>query len=76
MSHHATHNRPHPSKHSVGDPMSESFAADTRTSTPSADRIRLRAYEISQARHGGPGNALTDWVQAEQELHAGEGAKR
>ena len=30
--------------------------------------IRSRAYEISQARNGGPGNAASDWSQAEKEL--------
>jgi hypothetical protein len=32
--------------------------------------IRSRAYEISQARNGGPGNAASDWSQAEKELTA------
>jgi hypothetical protein len=35
------------------------------------DRMRLRAYEIYQARNGGPGDALADWVQAEHELSGG-----
>lgn len=30
--------------------------------------IRRRAYEIFQARHDGPADQLSDWVQAEQEL--------
>jgi hypothetical protein len=42
---------------------------------PSADRIRVRAYEISQARNGGPGNAASDWSQAETELTAASGPK-
>ncbi|NUQ52985.1 MAG: DUF2934 domain-containing protein [Phycisphaerales bacterium] len=33
------------------------------------DRIRLRAYEIYQARNGGPGDAQSDWAQAERELN-------
>lgn len=33
------------------------------------DRIRLRAYEIYQARNGAPGNAESDWAQAERELN-------
>ncbi len=41
-----------------------------------ADRIRLRAYEISQRRNGGPGDAMEDWIQAEREVKAGTGAKR
>lgn len=35
------------------------------------DRIRRRAYEISQARHGAPGDPVADWTQAERELRAG-----
>jgi hypothetical protein len=33
------------------------------------DRIRLRAYEIYQARNGAPGDAESDWAQAERELN-------
>ena len=33
------------------------------------DLIRRRAYEIFQARNGGPGSQLSDWLQAEQELN-------
>lgn len=31
--------------------------------------IRRRAYEIFLARNGGPGDHVSDWIQAEQELH-------
>ncbi|MFG0285907.1 MAG: DUF2934 domain-containing protein [Phycisphaerales bacterium JB039] len=34
------------------------------------DRIRLRAYEIYQARNGAPGDEVSDWLQAEAELNA------
>jgi hypothetical protein len=44
--------------------------ADARGSQPSAEHIRTRAYEISQARNGGAGNANSDWCQAEVELSA------
>ncbi len=37
---------------------------------PAAEMIRIRAYELSQTRNGGPGDAQTDWVQAERELAA------
>lgn len=37
---------------------------------PAADRIRLRAYEICQARDGRAGDELADWVQAELEVQA------
>ncbi len=33
------------------------------------DRIRVRAYEIYQARDGAPGDAESDWAQAERELN-------
>jgi len=32
------------------------------------DRIRQRAFEVSQARGGAPGCELDDWLQAEREL--------
>ena len=32
------------------------------------ERIRLRAFEIYQARNGGLGDAESDWTQAEREL--------
>jgi hypothetical protein len=37
--------------------------------------IRLRAYEIYCGRNGGPGNPLSDWIQAERELQAGSPAE-
>lgn len=33
-----------------------------------AERIRRRAYEIYQARRGGPGDPESDWMQAEREI--------
>lgn len=33
------------------------------------ERIRARAYEIFQARNGAPGDAVSDWLQAERELN-------
>lgn len=40
-------------------------------SEPSEEQIRARAYEIYQAREGGPGNELSDWLKAEAELKKG-----
>lgn len=37
---------------------------------PTRDDIARRAYEISQQRHGQPGDPLSDWLQAERELTA------
>lgn len=45
--------------------------AEPRASAPAdlnAGVIRRRAYEIFVARRGGPGDHLSDWVQAEREL--------
>lgn len=33
------------------------------------ERIRTRAYEIYLARRDGPGDAVSDWFQAEHELN-------
>jgi len=52
---------PNPSKASVAKP---------NESKPSADEIRTRAYEIFQARHGGPGNEIGDWQKAEASVSA------
>lgn len=38
------------------------------TSAQVRDAIRARAYEIYLARAGRPGNAASDWVQAEREI--------
>ena len=52
-------------------------ALDTQLAAPEAepqastnDQIQMRAYEIYLERHGAPGNALGDWIQAERELLA------
>lgn len=43
-----------------------------------AERIRARAYEIYQQRvkRGTPGDAVSDWVQAEREIRGGAGLAR
>ncbi len=35
---------------------------------PTEEQIRERAFFIYLARNGGPGDAHSDWVQAEREL--------
>lgn len=37
------------------------------------DRIRDRAYELYQKRGGAPGDAESDWYQAEAEINGGNG---
>ncbi len=42
----------------------------TRGRCPTEDAIRVRAHEIFEERGGVHGQALDDWLQAEQVLHA------
>ena len=44
--------------------------ADPARRPPSPDEIRLRAYQIYEARGRQPGRDLDDWFQAERELLA------
>ncbi len=37
---------------------------------PTEEQIQQRAFEISLTRNGAPGDPLSDWLQAEQELRA------
>ncbi|MGB8412418.1 MAG: HAD-IC family P-type ATPase [Candidatus Binatus sp.] len=48
----------------------ESKASVTKSneSKPSAGEIRTRAYQIFQARHGGPGSEIGDWQKAEASM--------
>ncbi len=78
MSHHSRHNKTHEAHAATSGPMAKetSCAAESAAgcSQPAADRIRVRAYEISMARNGGPGDAVADWTQAEREVAAGRNA--
>lgn len=76
MSHHHNRNKSQESQPFSAESRPSVVEADARDRQATIDRIRLRAYEISQARKGGPGDALTDWTQAEQELRAGRDATR
>ncbi len=38
------------------------------TAAPSAELIRLRAYELFLSRHGTSGDELSDWLTAEREI--------
>ena len=42
---------------------------------PVDNRIHVRRCEISKARNNGPGEAITDWTQAEREVAARRDAK-
>ena len=52
-------------------PRSTAKRASKRPSNSevSEDKVRTRAHEIYLARGEGPGNALSDWLEAEHELN-------
>ena len=76
MSRHNHQKSTHETLTSTAAVSSGTTLARDKRSQPAADQIRLRAYEISQARKGGPGDALSDWIQAEQEATTGGDVKR
>jgi hypothetical protein len=41
---------------------------ETDRNRPSEEAIRVRAFEKFRARNGGPGDPVTDWVEAEREI--------
>lgn len=49
---------------------SMSCEAEPQWMLPTEDQVRLRAYEIYQARAGGTGSPEDDWAQAQRELTA------
>lgn len=57
-------------------PSGEGTAKDIGGGQSAVEGIRLRAYELSQARNGEPGDELSDWIQAEQEAMTGRNPKR
>jgi hypothetical protein len=75
MSHNGHHKKSH--ENHIAAPASKALKGVTASQhAPMAiDQIRLRAYEISIARNGGPGDALTDWNQAEHEAKSGQLSK-
>jgi hypothetical protein len=42
--------------------------AGQSASYPDPERIRVRAYELWEKRHGGEGDQESDWYRAEKEL--------
>ena len=46
-------------------------AAGRVTVNPTYQQIAERAYQIYLKRGFGPGNAVTDWLEAERQLKAG-----
>jgi hypothetical protein len=51
-------------------PIARTPAAVDPKAAPSEEAIRQRAFQLFQARNGGPGDATSDWIQAELELKA------
>lgn len=50
--------------------MTEAAADPSASAQATEDRIRMRAYELYEARNGGPGDADGDWYRAELELQS------
>ncbi len=48
--------------------ISASRSAPVAALVVTDEQIRQRAYEIYRRRNGGPGDARSDWLQAEAEL--------
>lgn len=70
MSHHNQLHQHQPKNPSNASQHPHPLSAPTSPAEPSSEDIRTRAYEISQTRQGGSGNAADDWSQAERELMA------
>jgi len=49
--------------------VAECRSTDSEKSRVLEEKIRARAYEIYLARKGEPGDAPSDWFQAERELN-------
>jgi hypothetical protein len=67
MSQHTRRRESHEAPHSTRAATPDTHVVKGNGGEPSSDHIRIRAYEIFQARNGGPGNALADWIRAEKE---------
>jgi hypothetical protein len=49
-------------------PDASNVATSRATSVDYAEQVRIRAYFLSLARQGRPGNPVEDWLAAEREL--------
>lgn len=61
-----------PTEKKVTAPRARRAAPKKKTTVPSVDDVRFRAYEI-YLRRNGHGDEVSDWLQAEQELMAKAG---
>jgi len=48
--------------------MTKGVTKSRSKAMPSEEQVRARAFEIYLRRNGGPGDAQSDWLQAEREL--------
>ena len=71
------HSHPLPKQHGMstittsknsGASSSQACSGASACAEVKPELVRQRAYEIFQARKGAPGNQVSDWTQAEQEL--------
>jgi hypothetical protein len=58
-----------PTEKKVTAPRARRATPKKKAKAPSAEDVRLRAYEI-YLRRNGHGDEISDWLQAEQELAA------
>jgi hypothetical protein len=49
-------------------PAAPQMSGDTTVANLDRDRVAARAYELYQARGGGDGFAMDDWLAAEREF--------
>jgi hypothetical protein len=49
-------------------PTAPQMSGDTTVANLDRERVAARAYELYQARGGGDGLAMDDWLKAEREL--------
>jgi hypothetical protein len=52
------------------DSFEQAYAQRMAAEEPSEDQIRERAYRIYLARNGSPNDALSDWLEAQEQLRA------
>ena len=70
---------PAPEPGSLSDPAAfaaPQSAGDTTVGDESRERLAQRAYELYQARGGGDGQAMDDWLTAERELRESRNNRR
>lgn len=75
MSHNNSHHKihyPRPLITTAPEQAVDTVEADSRDGKSIVDRIRIRAFEISRDRNGGPGDERSDWLQAERQIQSAD----